>query len=133
MLIGDENIVDLDFTVLWRISDASSYLFNIREPEATVKVVAESAMREVIGQTDIQPALNEARAEIEQRTRDLTQGVLDNYGAGIEIVQVQLQAVKPPEQVIPAFDEVAIGSAPCRERVCPYVLRPVADVPIQKK
>ncbi len=106
MLTGDENIIDLDFTVLWRISDAGKYLFNIRDPEDTVKAVAESAMREVIGQTEIQPALNEARAEIEQRTRDLTQAVLDSYDAGIEIVQLQLQAVKPPEQVVDAFDEV---------------------------
>lgn len=106
MLTGDENIVDLDFTVLWRISDAPQFLFNIREPEETVKAVAESAMREVIGQTEIQPALNEARAEIEQRTRQLTQGVLDQYGSGIEIVQVQLQGVNPPEQVVDAFNEV---------------------------
>jgi membrane protease subunit HflK len=106
MLTGDENIIDIDFTVLWRINDARAYLFNIRDPEATVQVVAESAMREIIGQTDIQPALTEARQEIEQRTRVLTQETLDEYGAGILIEEVQLQSVDPPSQVVDAFNDV---------------------------
>ncbi len=106
MLTGDENIIDIDFTVLWRINDARAFLFNIRDPEATVQVVAESAMREIIGQTDIQPALTEARQEIEQRTRVLTQETLDEYGAGILIEEVQLQSVDPPEQVVDAFNDV---------------------------
>jgi len=106
MLTGDENIIDIDFTVLWKINDARAYLFNIRDPEATVQVVAESAMREIIGQTDIQPALTEARQEIEQRTRILTQETLDEYGAGILIEEVQLQSVDPPAEVVDAFNDV---------------------------
>ncbi len=108
MLTGDENIIDIDFTVLWRISNARDYLFNIRNPEETVKVVAESAMREIIARTDIQPALTEARQEIEQQTRQLLQETLDNYGdgAGIEVTDIQLQRVDPPSPVVDAFNDV---------------------------
>ncbi|MEQ8965147.1 MAG: FtsH protease activity modulator HflK [Azospirillaceae bacterium] len=106
MLTGDENIIDIDFTVLWRISNAQDYLFNIREPEETVKVVAESAMREIMGRTEIQPALTEARQQIEQQTRELMQTVLNGYGAGIAIEQVQLQKVDPPQPVVDAFNDV---------------------------
>ncbi len=106
MLTGDENIIDIDFTVLWRISDVRAYLFNIRTPEDTVKAVAESAMREVIGRTEIQPALTEARQQIESDTRELIQSVLDSYGAGIQITQVQLQNVGPPPPVVDAFNNV---------------------------
>lgn len=106
MLTGDENIIDIDFTVLWQIKDAGNYLFNIRDPEATVKKAAESAMREVIGRTDIQPALTEARQEIETSTRNLLQAMLDEYQAGVEILQVQLQKVDPPAPVVDAFNDV---------------------------
>ena len=106
MLTGDQNIIDIAFAVQWKISDPEQFLFNIRDPAQTVKIVAESAMREIIGQTDIQPALTEARQEIEIATRTLLQGVLDEYEAGIEITQVQLQDVQPPTQVIDAFDDV---------------------------
>lgn len=112
MLTNDENIIDIDFVVLWRISDPVAYLFNIKNPDATVKVAAESAMREVIGRTEIQPALNEARGKIEQEARVLLQATLDSYGttgqpgAGVVIDQVQLQKVAPPQQVIAAFDDV---------------------------
>lgn len=106
MLTGDQNIIDIDFSVQWRISDAGQYLFNIREPEVTVKAAAESAMREIIGRTDIQPALTEARDEIALKTKDLLQGILDSYGAGILVTEVRLQNVQPPQQVIDAFDEV---------------------------
>ena len=106
MLTGDQNIIDIDFTVLWKISDAGRFLFNIRDPEATVKITAESAMREIIGRTDIQPALTEARQDIEIKTRELLQSVLNDYEAGIEITQVQLQEVQPPAQVIDAFNDV---------------------------
>ncbi len=106
MLTGDENIIDIDFTVLWRINDVSDYLFNVRNPEETVKAAAESAMREVIGQTEIQPALTEARQLIETTTRDVLQGILDGYGAGIQIMQVQLQNVQPPPPVVDAFNNV---------------------------
>ncbi len=106
MLTGDQNIIDIKFTVQWKISDAGQFLFNIRDPEQTVKIAAESAMREIIGRTDIQPALTEARQEVELKTRTLLQSILDEYEAGIEITQVQLQEVLPPGAVIDSFDNV---------------------------
>jgi membrane protease subunit HflK len=106
MVTGDQNIIDIDFTVQYKIADAAKFLFNIREPEATVKIAAESSMREIIGRTDIQPALTEARQEVETKTRTLLQNILNDYDAGIEITQVQLQNVAPPSAVIDAFDDV---------------------------
>jgi membrane protease subunit HflK len=106
MLTGDENIVDIDFTVFWRIRDAADFLFNTRSPEATIKSAAESVMREVIGRTPIQPAMNEARAQIEQAVRAGTQAMLDGYHAGVEITQVQAQKTDPPAAVIEAFNDV---------------------------
>ena len=106
MLTGDENIIDIDFVVLWKIGDAKDYLFRIRDPEATIKIVAESAMREIIGQTEIQPALTEARSQIQADTRQLMQDMLDEYEAGVQINNVQLQKVDPPAPVIDAFNDV---------------------------
>jgi membrane protease subunit HflK len=106
MVTGDQNIIDIEFTVQWKIADAGRFLFNIRNPEDTVKIVAESAMREIIGGTDIQPALTEARQDIELKARNLLQKILTEYEAGIEITQIQLQDVKPPGPVIDAFDDV---------------------------
>jgi membrane protease subunit HflK len=106
MLTGDQNIIDIDFTIFWKVSDAGRYLFNIRAPEATVKTAAESAMREIIGRTDIQRALTESRVEIEIGTRELLQQILSSYEAGIEVTQVQLQQVQPPQEVIDAFNDV---------------------------
>ncbi|MGH6946962.1 MAG: FtsH protease activity modulator HflK [Kiloniellales bacterium] len=106
MLTGDQNIIDIDFSVQWKIADAGEFLFNIRDPEATVKIAAESAMREIIGRTDIQLALTEGRGEIEVNTRNLLQEILNDYQAGIEITDVQLQNVQPPPQVIDAFNDV---------------------------
>ncbi|MBR1174646.1 MULTISPECIES: FtsH protease activity modulator HflK [Bradyrhizobium] len=115
MLTGDENIVDVDFTVLWRIKpDAGGvgdFLFNIQNPEGTVKAVAESAMREVIGRSQIQPILTGARNTIEQGVQELIQRTLDSYGAGILITQVQMQKVDPPAQVIDAFRDVQAARA----------------------
>src|SRR5438874_3292029 len=113
MLTGDENIVDVDFSVFWvvKTDGASQYLFNIQQPEGTVKAVAESAMREVIGRSNIQPILTGARQNIEQGVHDLMQQVLDNYGAGVQITQVQLQKVDPPSQVIDAFRDVQAARA----------------------
>lgn len=116
MLTGDENIIDIDFAVFWRIRDAGQFLFNIRNPEQTVKSAAESVMREVIGRTPIQPALTEARAQIEQAVREGAQGILDQYQAGIEVAQVQLQKVDPPAAVIDAFRDVQRANAD-RERL----------------
>ncbi|MGM0422665.1 MAG: FtsH protease activity modulator HflK [Pseudomonadota bacterium] len=106
MLTGDENIIDIDFVVLWQISDAGKYLFEIKDPENTIKKVAESAMREVIGRTRLQQALTESRAEIEQATQDLMQTMMDDYQSGVTINDVQLQQVDPPGPVVDAFDDV---------------------------
>lgn len=106
MLTGDENIVDIDFAVFWRITDPVAFLFNVRSPPVIVKAVAESAMREVIGRTPIQPALTELRAQIEQRVMQETQAILTSYRAGVEITQVQLQKVDPPAEVIESFRDV---------------------------
>ena len=108
MLTGDENIVDVNFSVFWKVkpTGVGQYLFNIQHPAGTVKAVAESAMREVIGRSDIQPILTGARQVTETAVQDLMQKTLDNYGAGIVITQVQLQKVDPPKQVIDAFRDV---------------------------
>jgi modulator of FtsH protease HflK len=113
MLTGDENIVDVDFVVFWHIKpeDVQAYLFNIQNPETTVKEVAESAMREVVGQNDIQPILTEARQKTEEAVHKLMQKVLDYYRAGIRIDQIRLQKVDPPTQVIDAFRDVQAARA----------------------
>ena len=107
MITGDENIVDIDFVVFWRISDAPNYLFNIRNPDETVKMAAESVMRAIIGQTPIQEALTSRREDIEARTLSSLQKLMSEYRAGIQVRQVQLLAVLPPKNVIDAFDEVS--------------------------
>lgn len=107
MITGDENIVDIDFVVFWRISDAPNYLFNIRNPDETVKMAAESVMRAIIGQTPIQEALTSRREDIEARTLSSLQKLMSEYEAGIQVRQVQLLAVLPPKNVIDAFDEVS--------------------------
>ncbi|MCE9508682.1 MAG: FtsH protease activity modulator HflK [Alphaproteobacteria bacterium] len=106
MLTGDENIVDIDFVVMWRIGDARNYLFQIRDPETTIKKVAESAMREIIARGKIQTALTEGRADIEARSKELMQKMLDDYQSGISINSVQLLRVDPPAPVVDAFDDV---------------------------
>ena len=116
MLTGDENIIDIDFAVFWRIRDAGEFLFSTRNAESTVKSVAESTMREMIGRTPIQPALTEARAQIEAQVLSRTQAIMDQYKSGIEITQVQLQRVDPPATVIDAFRDVQRANAD-RERV----------------
>ena len=106
MLTGDENIIDIDFAVFWRIREVSSYLFNTRNPDYTVKQAAESVMREVIGRTPIQSALTEGRAAIETSVLKGTQAILDQYRTGVEITQIQLQKVDPPAAVIDSFRDV---------------------------
>lgn len=106
MLTGDQNIVDMDFTVFWKINDASKYLFNIRVPENTVKVVAESAMREVVGQTKFDVAVTTGREAMQDKTRELMQAILNQYESGIEITTIQLQKSDPPNEVIDAFNDV---------------------------
>ncbi len=111
MLTGDENIIDVKFTAFWRIRDAGQFLFNIQAPERTVKDAAESAMREVIGKTRLQSALAEERLLLAQQTHQLTQQVLDYYGAGIEITQIEPQDIAPPEAVIASFRDVQAARA----------------------
>ncbi|MEM6762391.1 MAG: FtsH protease activity modulator HflK [Pseudomonadota bacterium] len=111
MLTGDENIVDVDFRVQWRISDPANFLFNIEDPEGTVKQVAESAMREVVGRKNIQPILTQERQQVEQDVQQLMQATLDEYGAGVAVTQVQMQKVDPPAQVIEAFRDVQAARA----------------------
>jgi len=111
MLTGDENIVDVDFTVFWLVKKAQDYLFNVQNPESTIKAVAESAMREVIGRSLIQPILTGARQNIELGVQELMQKTLDSYGTGVQITQVQMQKVDPPAQVIDSFRDVQAARA----------------------
>ena len=106
MLTGDQNISDVRFTVLYKIKDAGNFLFNLRNPETTVKDMSESVMREVVGQRDLQFLLTEGRQEVEQVVRNLLQEILDFYKSGVMVQSIQLQSVDPPDQVIDAFDEV---------------------------
>ncbi len=111
MLTGDENIVNIDFSVFWVIKDAGNFLFKIQDPEGTVKAAAETAMREVIARSDIQPILTEGRSLIEADTQEIIQGILDEYTSGIQITQVQTQKADPPDQVIDAFRDVQAARA----------------------
>ncbi len=111
MLTGDENIIDIDFVVNWVIKDAGKFLFNIQNPALTLKVIAESAMREVIGKTNIQSALTEGRQQVEDATHKLMQDVLDEYGSGIQVTRVKMQKVDPPSQVISYFRDVQAARA----------------------
>ena len=115
MLTGDENIVDIDYSVFWVIKDAGKFLFNIQSPLETVKAASETAMREVIAKSKIQSILTEGRSKIENEVQDITQGILDEYGSGIQVTQVQTQKADPPNQVIDAFRDVQAARAD-RER-----------------
>ena len=111
MLTGDENIVNIDFSVFWVIKDAGYFLFKIQDPQGTVKAAAETAMREVIARSDIQPILTEGRSKIEIDTQEIIQNILDEYNSGIQITQVQTQKADPPDQVIDAFRDVQAARA----------------------
>jgi len=111
MLTGDENIVNIDFSVFWVIKDAGKYLFKIQDPQGTVKAAAETAMREVIARSNIQPILTEGRSVIETDTEIIIQEILDEYNSGIQITQVQTQKADPPDQVIDAFRDVQAARA----------------------
>jgi membrane protease subunit HflK len=112
MLTGDENIVDVNFTVNWKIKDAAAYLFNVdngyngTSSNDTIKAVAESAMREVVGQNQIEPIMTSSRELIQESVRDLMQKTLDMYNAGVFITSVQMQKVDPPEDVRGAYLDV---------------------------
>ena len=111
MLTGDENIVDINYSVFWVIKDAQKFLFNIQSPIETVKATSETAMREVIAKSQIQSILTEGRSNIEIEVQEITQQILDEYGSGIQITQVQTQKADPPNQVIDAFRDVQAARA----------------------
>jgi len=107
MLTGDENIIDLDFSVTWRVADASRYLFTLRDPDTAVKAVAESAMREVVGKTPLQSILTRGRGQVQIQAAELMQKTLDSWGSGVSVVEVQIRSANPPQEVVAAFREVA--------------------------
>jgi len=106
MLTGDENIVDIDFQVVWNIRQADQFLFNLREPQQTIRAVSESAMREIIAQSELAPILNRDRGPIADRLKDLIQSTLDAYDSGVNIVRVNFDKADPPREVIDSFREV---------------------------
>jgi modulator of FtsH protease HflK len=106
MLTGDQNIIDIDFVVQWRIKNAKDYLFNIRDPQATAKLAAESAIREIAGQNTLEDVLAKRRQDVEVKTKALLQKILDTYKAGIFVAEVKMQKVDPPQPVIDAFNDV---------------------------
>lgn len=111
MLTGDENIVDINLTIVWRIKDAKDYLFNMRSPDTTVQVAAQSVLREIVGQSEMQPIITGDRGKVEDDTKEELQKVLNEFGSGIEIVRVKLQKADPPKQVVDAFNEVQRAKA----------------------
>jgi membrane protease subunit HflK len=106
MLTSDENIIDLNFSVTWRVQDAARYIFATRNPEEAVKAVAESAMREIIGKTPLDPIFTTGRGTVQLQVADLMQKTLDRWGAGVSIVEVQIRSVNPPQEAIAAFRDV---------------------------
>ena len=106
MLAGDQNMVDIRFTVQWRIADPKKYLFNIRQPEALIRVIAESAMRDVVGRTAADIVRTKGRFDTQERVKTLIQKTLTSYDAGININGVQLEQADPPPEVVDAFEEV---------------------------
>lgn len=111
MLTGDENIVDINLTVVWRIKSAKDYLFSIRSPDETVNVAAQSVLREIVGQSQMQPIITGDRGKVEDETKEELQRVLDEFSAGIQIVRVKLQKADPPREVVDAFNEVQRAKA----------------------
>ena len=107
MLTGDENIVDMDLIVQYKVKDPVNYLFNVYNIPKTVKDATEAAIREVVGKNNIDEILTTGKYQVQQDTKKLLQRILDKYKAGIMVVAVQLQDVHPPEQVMQAFKDVA--------------------------
>ena len=106
MLTTDENIIDIDFQVVWNINDPAKYLFNLRDPQQTIRAVSESAMREIIAASQLAPILNRDRGIIAERARDLIQLTLDGYDSGMNVVRLNLDKADPPREVIDAFRDV---------------------------
>ncbi|MCD7060093.1 FtsH protease activity modulator HflK [Pelagibacterium xiamenense] len=106
MLSGDQNIVNMNFSILWRIADPRQYLFNVRQPDEMVRQAAESAMREVVGRRTAQDVFRDDRAGIAVEVQEITQGILNSYGVGVTISNISIENVAPPAEVADAFDEV---------------------------
>lgn len=111
MLTGDENIVDVNLTIVWRVNNAKDYVFNMQSPDETVDVAAQSVLREIVGQSQMLPIISGDRGKVEDETKEELQKVLDEFGAGIKIVRVKLQKADPPKQVVDAFNEVQRAKA----------------------
>jgi len=111
MLTGDENIIDINFTVFWVVKDAGDYLFKVEDPDATIKAVAESAMREVVGRSQFESILTQDRETIQIEVKDLMQKTLDAYGAGVTVTNVNMQKADPPNEVIDAYRDVQAARA----------------------
>ncbi len=111
MLTGDENIVDINLTIVWRIENAKDYLFNLQSPDETVRVAAQSVLREIVGQSKMMPIISGDRGKVEDETKEELQKVLNEFGSGIKIVRVKLQKADPPRQVVDAFNEVQRAKA----------------------
>jgi len=116
MLTGDENVVDLNFDVFWKVSDAEKFLFAVKDVQSTIKAVAESAMREVVGNNKIETVQTDGRVIVQQDVQKLMQHVLDSYGAGVNITRVAVLKVDPPTQVIDAFRDVQAARADQEKR-----------------
>ncbi|MGB0854136.1 MAG: FtsH protease activity modulator HflK [Pikeienuella sp.] len=106
MLTGDENIVDIDFQVVWNIRDPEKYLFNLAQPPETIRAVSESAMREVIGRSALKPILNRDREAVSAEVQELIQATLESYESGVNVVRVNFDKADPPQEVIDAFRDV---------------------------
>ncbi len=106
MLTGDENVVDIDYQVVWNINDPAKFLFNLRDPRQTIRAVSESAMREIIAQSELAPILNRDRGVIAERLQELIQSTMDSYDSGINIIRVNFDKADPPQDVIAAFRDV---------------------------
>ncbi len=111
MLTGDENIVDINLTIVWRIDNAKDYLFNMQSPDQTIKVAAQSVLREIVGQSQMMPIISGDRGKVEDETKDELQKVLNEFGSGVKVVRVKLQKADPPKQVVDAFNEVQRAKA----------------------
>jgi membrane protease subunit HflK len=106
MLTGDKSIIEINFTVIWQVRNITDYVFNVRDPVDTVKSVAESAMREVIGNSELDEVITKSRSQVELATMELMQKTLDSYSIGVQVASIQMDPAKPPEEVVDAFQDV---------------------------
>ncbi|MGL4590509.1 MAG: FtsH protease activity modulator HflK, partial [Aestuariivirga sp.] len=106
MLTSDKNIINVPFSVFWRINDPRQFLFNVQAPEETIRAVSQSAMREIVGQTRAQAILTTGKNTVEAQVMEITQNLLNEYNAGVTITQINLGDVQPPREVANAFAEV---------------------------